>query len=1074
MNAILEAAGEAPLRSTAVPERSSPLSIAIPVFNNRELLRRCLESLLTTLSDGDEVWLFDDASDEPGIMELMNDFGRRWPATHVVRNEENLGFVGSSNLAFKLITRDIVLLNSDTEVMADWLEHLQACQQRNPRAAIVCPVSDKATILSVLPIEAAGESSGILSASAKATAGDVQLPTAVGFCMLIRRQFIKEAGVFCQAFATGYGEENDLSMRAMNRGWDILAADRAWVLHHSGGSFGRERSQALQTSHQARLDRLWPEYRPLVQSWWRDNPLRAMKEHMARSGDDRDGIIHVLHRQYHVGGTERVTRTLIRALYGHYRHTLLYPGETADPWCDYELRSLDLCRELMLNKRWIRPSTMIAGHGADLACPQSERSLARIVLGSGAKVVHFHHMLHWDSLLLPALVRALGCRVVISVHDLWFNCPVHNQIEYSRGQPCGRSHAQADQRCADCLQGYASKGLGHDGTTQSAAAYTNARHGLIQLVLQKADAVLVPSQFIRDKLLAAYRLSPATHVRVMPHGVAIPGAPARVEPQRERVLGYFGGDQRLKGAELVLKMAQAMAGSPVTFRIFGRIKGFDPSAVPANVELRGFYNPDDVSRAMQGIDLALLPSYYEESFSLVASECWAHGIPVLSSTRGAMGERVVTGTNGWLVSDMQPESWISSLQKVLDGDAIERCRERLAAHRVTSIEQSSRCLHELYGKLLALPLRPARHNPQDRQMEKFHRIRKQMRSRNLPIESPVRGSCLGIVRDHWGTANYRVRFPLEALDRVNACKSSEFHVVRDSGFTVTKALKESGARHLAIQPFLSDEGLRLMELLHRESLFDITLVVDDLWTDLPADNPMRATMPDDVPGRLSYVASLSDTLVLTTSELSHRLGLSHGNMHVINNALPEWIWEPLRTDRDETPGQRLRIGWAGAPQHAGDLKFLGQVMRETVDLADWVFLGMCPETLRPLASKVYPMVPFQRYPASLLGAGLDLAIAPLADHAFNRCKSHLKVLEYGILGLPVIACDLEPYLHCPVMLATADDPEEWIEKIRALLLSPEHRYEEGKKLQQWVLENHMLKNRLVDWQAAIGITVDVE
>ena len=35
----------------------------------------------------------------------------------------------------------------------------------------------------------------------------------------------------------------------------------------------------------------------------------------------------------------------------------------------------------------------------------------------------------------------------------------------------------------------------------------------------------------------------------------------------------------------------------------------------------------------------------------------------------------------------------------------------------------------------------------------------------------------------------------------------------------------------------------------------------------------------------------------------------------------------------------------------------------------------------------------------------------------------------GILGIPTIACDLEPYLHCPVTRATANEPEEWVEKI---------------------------------------------
>ena len=170
----------------------------------------------------------------------------------------------------------------------------------------------------------------------------------------------------------------------------------------------------------------------------------------------------------------------------------------------------------------------------------------------------------------------------------------------------------------------------------------------------------------------------------------------------------------------------------------------------------------------------------------------------------------------------------------------------------------------------------------------------------------------------------------------------------------------------------------------------------------------------------------------------------------------------------------MRIGWAGAPQHAGDLAFLEPVMRATSDLADWVFLGMCPEQLRPLAAEVSRMAPFEQYPAALAGAGLDLAIAPLADHAFNRCKSHLKVLEYGILGLPVIAADLEPYRHAPAQLVPCDDPQAWIAEIRRFLGDPGLRAERGQVLREWVRNNHMMEHRLGQWQAALGIESDAD
>ena len=68
------------------------------------------------------------------------------------------------------------------------------------------------------------------------------------------------------------------------------------------------------------------------------------------------------------------------------------------------------------------------------------------------------------------------------------------------------------------------------------------------------------------------------------------------------------------------------------------------------------------------------------------------------------------------------------------------------------------------------------------------------------------------------------------------------------------------------------------------------------------------------------------------------------------------------------------------------------------------------------------MLTVRRYPARLARMNLDIAVAPLVDHPFNRAKSALKLLEYGALALPVVATDIEPYRGAPVSLV-GDDPD---------------------------------------------------
>ena len=1061
VEAALASSGPVLRAGEDLPVRTGPLLIAVPIYNHSRALSDCLEAMLPTLAAGDQVWLLDDASEDPGVRAVMDSFAARWPDTRMVHNPANLGFVENANQALRqalLTSTDVVLLNSDAVPQPGWLEQLQGVFERNPKAGIACPLSDRATLLSVDFDQPPG-----ITASAS-TAGDVPLPTAVGFCMLIRHEMLRMTGPFSLAFSPGYGEENDLSMRALKSGWEIIAADRAFVRHRSGVSFGAERAQ-LQQKHQMLLDRIWPEYTPMVQAWWRDNPLRARQEQLAGGDRLKPSIVHVLHRQYQVGGTERVTRDLVRQLQGDYRHSLLYPGDTDNAWCDFETREPEAGRELMLNRRWIEPGVKLAGFAADLSCPQSERALARVLRGNGPGIVHFHHMLQWDSLALPSLARALGNRVVISVHDLWFNCAIHNQLEYATGQPCGRDRARPDQRCSDCLRQWADTGLPDD---KAARRYIEARHQLLAESLDQADAILVPSEFIRDKLINAFPGLDRDRLKTLPHGVPLP----KVRPNPETIdvnrpiVGFFAGDQNMKGAGLVLEIAQAPGFENVRFHVWGRDKDFDRARLPANVSLKGFYAPGDVSRAMSGVALTLVPSFYEESFSLVVSECWAHGIPVLASMRGALPERIQEGKNGWLVDDMAPESWVAALRHCLEADRLVRCREELASLETTSSEQSAQAISEIYQQLLDHDSPPIRDVQQPIAAPHFQRQLESFRASPGARPSSSGQHMLGIVRDHWGTAQYRVRFPLQDLAS-GPNRKAGFHVIKDSGFDVLEALQRSGAQSVAVQPFPSDEGLRMMERLHRESGLHLTLVIDDLWTELADDNPVRRLVPDDIGARLQYLCSLSHSLVLTCDELKQRLGVSHPDIHVINNALPESPWVGLATPSRNT-GRKLRIGWPGAGQHAADLAFLEPVIRATRDLADWVFLGMCPNALRPLVHSFLPMVPFADYPAALAGLDLDLAIAPLTDSPFNRCKSHLKVLECGILGIPLVAADLHPYRHCPVPLARPDDADDWIRHIRHLLTSREDREELGRSLQQWVLGNHLSQHRRAQWEQAMG------
>jgi glycosyltransferase involved in cell wall biosynthesis len=117
-----------------------------------------------------------------------------------------------------------------------------------------------------------------------------------------------------------------------------------------------------------------------------------------------------------------------------------------------------------------------------------------------------------------------------------------------------------------------------------------------------------------------------------------------------------------------------------------------------------------------------------------------------------------------------------------------------------------------------------------------------------------------------------------------------------------------------------------------------------------------------------------------------------------------------RRARAERPADgAFRIGFAGGhPGHAFNLTVAEEALESVLrkhPRARAVFIGPVapPARLAPLADRVEhrPSVGWRRLPFEL--ARLDAFMAPLADHAFNRGKSDIKLLEAALVGVPVVA-----------------------------------------------------------------------
>ena len=110
--------------------------IVILNWNGVEHLRRFLPSVVAAAPEGVGVIVADNGSTDDSVAVLAAEF----PAVSVLCMDANYGFAGGYNRALEGIEADYyLLLNSDIETPAGWLEPILDCLERNPDVAVAAP-----------------------------------------------------------------------------------------------------------------------------------------------------------------------------------------------------------------------------------------------------------------------------------------------------------------------------------------------------------------------------------------------------------------------------------------------------------------------------------------------------------------------------------------------------------------------------------------------------------------------------------------------------------------------------------------------------------------------------------------------------------------------------------------------------------------------------------------------------------------------------------------------------------------------------------------------------------------------
>jgi glycosyltransferase involved in cell wall biosynthesis/GT2 family glycosyltransferase len=694
------------------------IDVIVPVRGAGPAFRRCAASLARHVVAPCRVVVVLDGRADADALAALDSLRQADVDLVVLDHPAPQGFAASVNRGMTESDRDVVLLNSDTQVTAGWLEKLAAAAVAAPRIATVTPFSNHATIAS-LPVFLAENTipdgydldrfAALVEARSLRTYP--ALPTGVGVCLYVRREVIAAIGPFSEAFGLGYGEEVDFCLRASAAGFRHVLDDATFIFHEGHRSFGASRAARIRRAER-RIRSRFPAYQALVHDFIREDPLAPARERVvAALRPDRPAppagrpprrIVHVVHGwpPWAHGGTEHYAAWLAHAQARHDDVAVYTRVTDPDRRLGDAVEHVDrhgVRVRLIVNNFTQRDPLCRNG----LHCGILTRDFARFLDQVRPDLVHVHHLAgHCASLLGVAHRRRTP--IVYQAQDWWPACARVNLCD-RQGALCP---GPQPLRCARCLPL-----TSLPPAPLASAALHVARRTWMRRQLAHADAVIMGSRFIADTY-ARWRLLPAsTPVHVVRYGV--PDGPDWARPPRAAQphgrplrFGVVGALLPHKGVHVAIA-AVAAVPTGAELHVWGSSDdaGYraaleaQAAAVP-HVQLHGAFEEADHGDVLRAIDVLIVPSIGWESFGLTAREAWLQGVPVVASRRGALTELFPDGEAGGALFEAGDVADLTRLitRAIAEPDLIDRWR--CAVPPITTVDDHAAAVDAIYESLL--------------------------------------------------------------------------------------------------------------------------------------------------------------------------------------------------------------------------------------------------------------------------------------------------------------------------------------------------------------------------------------
>jgi processive 1,2-diacylglycerol beta-glucosyltransferase len=188
---------------------------------------------------------------------------------------------------------------------------------------------------------------------------------------------------------------------------------------------------------------------------------------------------------------------------------------------------------------------------------------------------------------------------------------------------------------------------------------------------------------------------------------------------------------------------------------------------------------------------------------------------------------------------------------------------------------------------------------------------------------------------------------------------------------------------------------------------------DELWN-IPDSNPASQSY---TPGKLmflNYYFNMSSSITVSTPNLARSLsdtwGINISRLYILENLIDTTVYH----NEEQSHNGPIRILWSGSEAHAGDFDPIDALWDryKDDDNVRFILYGYMPERFKTIESQklTHIQTSNRKYYESIVSLiQPDIALMPLDDHPFNKCKSAIKYYEMSMCSAACIASNMSPY-----------------------------------------------------------------